>query len=65
MNRIELLGESSTLSGKRYVNDAIGVVIERTAEQVNRPTSFRSSDMLMTSDFALSAVHGASDSGAM
>jgi len=33
-DRIKLLGEASTLNGKRYVNDAIGVVIERTGDKV-------------------------------
>jgi hypothetical protein len=32
---IKLLGEASTLDGKRYVNDAIGVVIERSGEKVS------------------------------
>lgn len=31
---INLIGEASTLDGKRYVNDTIGVVIERTQEQI-------------------------------
>ena len=32
--RIKLLGECTTLDGKRYVNEAIGVVIERTTDKV-------------------------------
>lgn len=31
---VRLLGEASTLDGKRYVNDAIGVVIERVGDKV-------------------------------
>ncbi|WWC98998.1 hypothetical protein V866_005892 [Kwoniella sp. B9012] len=30
----KLLGEAATLDGKRYVNDAIGVVIERVGDQI-------------------------------
>jgi hypothetical protein len=29
-----LIGEASTLDGKRYVNDTIGVVIERVGDKV-------------------------------
>lgn len=32
--RIKLIGEASTLDGKRYVNDAIGVVIERVQGKI-------------------------------
>ncbi|WRT65380.1 uncharacterized protein IL334_002323 [Kwoniella shivajii] len=32
--RIKLLGEAATLDGKRYVNDAIGVIIERVGDQI-------------------------------
>ncbi|KAE8540692.1 hypothetical protein D1P53_003056 [Cryptococcus gattii VGV] len=31
---IKLLGEASTLDGKRYVNDTIGVVIERVGDKI-------------------------------
>jgi hypothetical protein len=31
---ITLLGEASTLSGKKFVNDAIGVVIERVGDKI-------------------------------
>lgn len=41
--RIKLLGEARTLSGKRYVNDAIGVVIERTGERVGSEADGRKS----------------------
>lgn len=32
---VKLLGEAETLSGKRYVNDTLGVIIERVDDKVS------------------------------